>query len=369
MPQYFNPEKDVYKGLCRCYIASKAGGIVPPSVMDLHPVSGKCNLNCKWCIGRFERENIEPLPNILRGHNMVKALKKILPPNLKPLWTSRFHICGSDSEPLLAGNDLTISSIRFLLQRKRYIRLITNGLLLDNEELIKTISRISDLSISLDVTNDDDYRKYKINGNTLNLAEGGYSHISNIIQRVDTYRKKYNTDLVIIVTFVATPKTYNSKNWFNCFKDLKKIGVDEIKVRDDLNKTFGLIKNLKNDINQMNDEINDILIKYNAPDKPFKEDDFDYCRSTRLWPTLAADGGLYPCAHTANSKYEPFADLLSSDSLIDVYQKSFYQQIKRFSKISDIGCERQCPPTIGSFNNPVDVLKILNNTTNISALV
>jgi len=348
---YKNPEIIVRKALSRCYITSRSGGLIPPPVIDIHPVSGKCNLKCRWCVGKLDRETIEPLPNILRGEVLISTLNKILSPYWKHLWTSRFHICGSDSEPLLAGEDL-IPAIRFLLQRHRIVKLITNGLLLVDDELVKLISRISELSISLDVINDDDYEKYK-------GYKGGYTKIINNIETINEYRSFYGSDLNIMVTFVATPKTYDKKNWKECFELLKNIGVNEIKTRNDLNKTYGLIESLKTDIEHIDSQIEGIKVTYNAPDKPYSNYDFNYCMATRLWPTLGADGCLYPCAHTANSKYEPFADLISSNSIMQAYRESFSHPTNSFTRISDIGCKRQCPPTIGSFNFPEDARKNL----------
>jgi len=352
MPLFKNPEQNVKKALSRCYVTSKAGGIIPPPVMDVHPISGRCNLKCVWCVGKIDRETIEPLPSILTKEVLIGALNKILSPYWKHLWTSRFHICGSDSEPLLAGRELIPATIRFLLQRNRIVKLITNGLLLDDVEMVKSISKISELSISLDVTNDSDYEDYK-------GFKGGFTKIIENISEIDRLRKKFDTNLHILVTFVATPQTYDKKNWKECFELLKRIGVNQIKTRNDLNKPNNPIENLKSDVEQINNEVEGIEILYNAPDKPYGSYHFDYCLASRIWPTLGADGCLYPCAHTANSKYEPFADLTSSSSIMEAYKECFSHHTNSFSKISDIGCKRQCPPTIGSFNYPGDAKKNL----------
>jgi len=351
MPLFKNPEQNVRKALSRCYVTSKAGGIIPPPVIDVHPISGRCNLKCVWCVGKIDRETIEPLPSILTKEVLINALNKILSPYWKHLWTSRFHICGSDSEPLLAGREL-IPAIRFLRQRNRIVKLITNGLLLDDVEMVKSISKISELSISLDVTNDSDYEKYK-------GFKGGFTKIIENITEINKHRKKFCTDLHVLVTFVATPNTYDKKNWKECFELLKHIGVNQIKTRNDLNKPKNPIENLRSDIEQIDREVEGIEILYNAPDKAYGNYNFDYCLATRIWPTLGADGCLYPCAHTANSKYEPFADLTSSNSIMEAYKECFSHHTNSFSKVSDIGCKRQCPPTIGSFNYPEDAKKNL----------
>ena len=95
-----------------------------------------------------------------------------------------------------------------------------------------------------------------------------------------------------------------------------------------------------------------IDIQLAAPDVAFSRCDFAYCRSPLLWPTLAADGALYPCAHTANSKFEPFGNLLAVDSLIELYQRLFGAASNEYLCVNVIGCQRPCPPLIGSLNHP-----------------
>jgi len=358
MNYYPNPEKKTFKGLARCYVTSKSGGIVSPQVIDIHPVSGECNLDCRWCIGRKQRKIIEPLPNILNKETIILALSKILDPRWKPVWPSEFHFCGGDSEPLIAS-DVVVAGIKFLLQRKRIIELITNGLLLDSDEIIETVSRIHKISISLDVTNDSDYTLYKSRKNP--AITDGFSRVLENIKKLNTLRDKYETDLKIYVTFVATPKTFDDKEFENCFKELDETGVNHISVRQDINKTYGIVKDLKERINAINEKIERVDIVPMSPEEPFTEKGFEYCISPRLWPTLAADGCLYPCAHTATSQYEPFANLLSANSLIELYYNLFTPPSPNFLLIDEIGCNRICPPVIGSLNDTSTAKSILKD--------
>lgn len=347
MGTYRNPEPHLIHGLSRCYIASKAGAVVLPHAMDIHPVSGQCNLDCRWCIGRFQRKSIDPLPPILDQQRMVQALGKILDPRWPVLWPTEFHFCGGDSEPLLS--DAVLPAIRFLLQRNRVIELITNGLLLGKEGVISITARIQKLSISLDVTNDQDYQRYKLPEGARDIA--GYSQVVDNLRRVDDCRKQQQSHLHVAVTFVATPKTYNKDQWGRCFEELKAAGANEIRVRDDLNGTFGgPINNLKNDIDELSQRTPEIKVRYLSPDEPYSE--FPFCRGSRLWPALAVDGCLYSCAHTATSVYRPFGDLLNADSLLKLYHDLFHPPRKGFLQVDDIGCNRECPSVLGSFNEP-----------------
>lgn len=346
MSNYRNPENEFFTGLARCYIASKAGGVVLPHVMDIHPVSGRCNLDCRWCIGRFQRGTIDPLPNLLDGDGMVLALKKILDPRWRSLWPSEFHFCGCDSEPLLS--DTVLPAIKLLLQRGRIVELLTNGLLLDTSGTIPVVARISKLNISLDVSNNQDYRAFK-------YPEGhgyddGYSRVVSNLMKIASYSQR-NKQLLISVSFVATPKTYDKQKWRSCFEELRDAGAQEIRVRDDLNETFGpRIKGLKDDMEDIDKDLTRLKIRFISPEQPYS--DFPYCRAPRLWPTLAADGCLYPCAHTATTQYQPFGDLLGADSLFYLYQQLFQVPRRSFIPVEEIGCKRFCPSTLGLYNEP-----------------
>jgi MoaA/NifB/PqqE/SkfB family radical SAM enzyme len=360
MARYKDPEPNSFHALCRCYVATKAGGIVPPAIMDIHPISGKCNLSCHWCIGKKNRETIEPLPKVLDKDSIIFALSKVLEPRWRPLWPNEFHFCGSDSEPLLFDEDI-IPAIRFLLQRKRIVELVTNGLLLNNDELLKIVARINKLHISLDVTNDKDYRLYKLPKNLKDSYPEPYNDVLNNIRVISEYRAKFKSNLKIKVSFVATPKTFNREKWFNSIKEIKDAGVDSIRVRRDLTNRYGQVEDLKIIVKDAKDAFHDIRIRYQAENVTFSKCNFEYCRGPRMWPTLASDGGLYPCAHTANSEFEPFANLMASDSLMNIYQSLFYPPSKNHIKVKEIGCDRDCPPIIGSFNDSNSAIGNLKN--------
>ena len=352
---YPNPEKNTINGLLRCYVASKLHGIIAPSVMDIHPVSGKCNLDCKWCIGRLQRSEIESLPRYMNSENIVQLLSKVLDPRWKPNWPNEFHFAGADSEPLIE-EDIVYEGTKYLLQRDRVVQLITNGLLLKSVKIRSIISRIEKLSISLDVSNDNDYDLYKMT----NTGNKGYSTVLENLEAIIKQREKNKSDLKIFVTFVATPKTFNETNWLSTFRRLENLGVNFIFVRQDLCKTYGVVDNLENWINSIKNEFKTSKLDFHAPPIAFEEIGFSLCWAPRLWPTIATDGNLYPCAHTATTKYEPFANLFSEKSLIDIYNQVFNRPGPACMEIKDIKCLRQCPPMVGTFNDNVSIKKRFN---------
>lgn len=349
MLRYEDPELHTVNALRRAYVATKAGGVVAPPVIDVHPVSGQCNLDCRWCIGRATRNIIEPLPSVMTPETLIHLLSKILDPKWRHLWPSEFHFCGSDSEPLIAS-DAVVPAIRFLLQRKRSVELVTNGLLLSDPRLIDIIPRINKLHVSLDVTNDEDYKNFKLPNDKRDLK--GYSIVLENLTKIEERRKQLSSNLDVKVSFVFIRETFSESKWITCVSNLQKAGVKKIRVRNDLSGKFAAIPNLKEIVHTSYHKCNKkIDIRFAAPDTAFSECDFQYCRSPLLWPTLAADGALYPCAHTANSKFEPFGNLLAADSLIELYQKLFGTASNDHLLVETIACQRPCPPLIGSLND------------------
>ncbi len=360
MLRYRDPELHSVNALRRAYVATKAGGVVAPPVIDIHPVSGRCNLDCKWCVGRATRNIIEPLPSVMTPKTLILLLSKILDPKWRHLWPSEFHFCGSDSEPLLE-TDAVVPAIRFLLQRKRSVELVTNGLLLCDPRLIVIIPRINKLHVSLDVTNDEDYKNFKLPTDTGGV--NGYSTVLENIMRIDRRRQQLASDLDIKVSFVVIPNTFSESKWLACVSDLQQAGVRKIRVRSDLSGKFTAVPNLKEIVHKSYHQCDKkIDIRLAAPDTAFSECDFKYCRAPLLWPTLAADGALYPCAHTANSKFEPFGNLLAADSLIELYQKLFGTASNDRLLVDIIGCQRPCPPVIGSLNDKKTAENILGKS-------
>lgn len=67
------------------------------------------------------------------------------------------------------------------------------------------------------------------------------------------------------------------------------------------------------------------------------------------------------CAHTATSQYQPFGNLLNANSLYELYQELFCPPNRAFILVDEIGCERDCPSVLGSYNEPSLVEAKLHN--------
>ncbi len=355
-------DNDLKAAMARANIAAKMGLVVLPPVMDIHLNSTICNLSCDWCIGGKNKGDTWSLEDRISNRGIDVVLNNVMVRGLEKLWPIEFHIAGANSDPLLSKH--IIPTIRLLRKRKRIIQVTTNGCLRMSDELIEELSNIRYLNISLDVVTEQDYWNYKhpqkaVKGRAIELV------LSNI-QRISSYRDTCQNNLTLATSFVATPITYEKCSWKRMFLLLEKLGVNSIRIRDDLNRTYGDTESeLKNDLKFLADGLTECSITLSTS----REDDaqFDICRGSRLWPTLGSDGCLYDCGHVANSKYKPFADLFEED-IYSVYSRVVSDVDTTFRNVAEIGCERKCAPLIARFNSEKGWSDVINELSKEQAL-
>ena len=327
-----------------------ADEVVFPRVVDIHPVNGRCNLNCAWCIGKKGYKKNDPLVDHFSIRGVDTIIENVLNPKYRKYWPLEFHICGCDSEPLLKSKE-TSYLIEVLKSKKRTVELITNGLLI-NIEHAKSLMLLDKLSISLDVITDEDYFLYKTN-NTRGEKKGVTKTIENI-EMISRLRNKEARNVSIYVTFVTTPRTFDPDKWREMFIKLKSVGVNHIQVRSDLNESFGSVIGLESKIKEIAEELNateldydsndNFDIKYHSPDQ--SETSFEKCVAPYFWPAIGMDLKMYRCAHTTISVYQSFLDLKNTD----FYEFYIKTKNKLCKEIDCIGCQKKCPPIINRFN-------------------
>ncbi|MDB1654086.1 hypothetical protein ABQE22_06970 [Enterococcus durans] len=83
-----------------------ADEVVFPRVVDIHPVNGRCNLNCAWCIGKKGYKKNNPLVDHFSIRGVDTIIENVLNPKYQKYWPLEFHICGCDSESLLKSKEI-----------------------------------------------------------------------------------------------------------------------------------------------------------------------------------------------------------------------------------------------------------------------
>ena len=143
--------------------------------------SGKCNLGCKFCYGKFNEDTLS------------LEEKKTIIDKISDAGVEKLTITGG--EPLLGENLLEI--IEYASEKNLFVSLHTNGILLD-EKLIKALSKkVGRISLALDGA-----------GNDVNLSMRGYENYFDLVNDLLKLIKKYNVP--VSVKTVASKKNIES---------------------------------------------------------------------------------------------------------------------------------------------------------------
>ncbi|HBI3767427.1 TPA: radical SAM protein [Enterococcus faecalis] len=326
------------------------GTPVFPKIIDIHPVNGRCNLNCTWCIGQKGYVNIPSVTDNFKKEEIMCLMDNIFRESYRSNWPLEVHICGCDSEPLLKWKEVSFL-IKELRKKNVTTELITNGLLIDKRKICDLLN-LDKISISLDVVNDKDFYIYKVNNSA--GERYGFSKIIDKIKLITEQKKLSNSSVSIYVTFVATENTFDYETWEEAFRLLKEVGVNHIQVREDINGTrsagnylsqviANISKRMSADTIDYEKE-NHFDIKYHSPSS--EENIFTKCISPLFWPAITMDLQLRRCAHTALSIYEPLTDL----KVQNYYE--YYEKCSHIEKnVNYIGCDKKCPPTLSRINS------------------
>lgn len=330
----------------------KRGKRISPPILDIHPVNGCCNLNCKWCIGQNKSKIKSNMEDNFTIGNLEIVLEKIFDPKYEKYWPLEVHICGCDSEPLIKKKEV-LYLINYLKAKNVTTELITNGLLI-NELDYKELIKLDKLSISFDCVNENDFYLYKVNNKNVNSLNN-VAKLCRTINEIDIMRKELNSNLSIYTTFIATEKNFNYLEWKSFFIKLKSAGVNHIQVRSDICKVLGDVEDIDMEIRKIAEELNansvsydkkfSFDIKYHSPNISEEQSLFLNCYSSNLWPSIGMDLKLYNCAHTTLNVFQWNTNLLNL--------KNYYEEYcfgKKFFEVNSIGCNGICPPTLRRMN-------------------
>jgi radical SAM protein with 4Fe4S-binding SPASM domain len=306
------------------------GGTAFPEVLDIHPVMNLCNMKCRWCIGGRNQKPAEPM--YMDFNKYERFISSIFNKDMDIHWPTEIHICGNNSEPLL--NYDFIKPFIESVSGKSVIKLITNGILL--HKCFDELHLIDRVSISLDCFTPEDFTYKKYGGNR--DGEAVFHKITDNIRELGRRVGLSGGKTKIFVTFVMDGIPDLSADGLDGFiKTLIDGGVNHIhyrkdfftdcKIEDFISETvirqrsiFGIADNISCKAEDTN-----LCIKYNDSVMERGKTEAHDCVMTALWPTVAADGRVYPCAHTANAAgkieglglntemdyYEWFGDIIS----------------------------------------------------------
>lgn len=292
-------------------------------------LTSNCNLRCRHCY------------NSSGGSKCLdeKKIKKVIDDLTK---LNCEFIIFSGGEPLTYRH---LFDVILYAKHNHKIRIVTNGTLV-NEENIKTIlSEVDEVQVSLDGTNSDE--------NDFIRGEGNYSLTKNAIRLLT------ENDIKVIVHCVLIKSQFNNIDLF--IKDLEDLGVEEIDFallnytgrananKKELSFDYNDFKLFKQKLNAVN---NNIRIKEPSlfyGNCPVLENIFNI--------RIDYNGNVFPCQRfksdplfsIGNIKQEDLKTIMLNeeiDNLINLMEIS-QQFIRKCKSCSyDFICEKPCPADI-----------------------
>jgi len=280
----FNLTKILYSCVTR---RSEVAGM--PFLVQVEPTN-RCALKCKMCIkgaGILSRKD---------GDLDLEGFKKII----RELEGSMVYLSLYNlGEPLL--NKEIFEMIKYAKSKSIFVRLSTNGELLDEENIVRLInSGLDDLVISLDCVNQQDYVSYK---------------------GVDNFEKVINNVSLLIRERKNRPKPFISLQVL-AMKNISKDIIDFRNLAKSLKVDKALVKKLRVNFPGLAPEKN-LLPESDTYIRDFYKGDFKrkFCIRPLISAVFLWDGSVIPCCFDMQGQYsfgniyrERFKDTWNSSS-------------------------------------------------------
>ncbi|MGG7048493.1 MULTISPECIES: radical SAM protein [unclassified Campylobacter] len=300
-------------------------------------LTNDCNMRCKHCFvnaGRIDKKYIDT-NKIIQKVNEITKLNG---------YTS---VVISGGEPLL-HKDIFIL-INSLKGHK--ITLFTNGILINEKNINKIASAVSEIQISLEGISKEAYET--------NRGKGNYEKILNAIKLI----KSQNIKLILAITVLPDTLDDICNNLINFIKKINYQNL-EIRINNDIEMIGAAVKelNFKNyDIEHSDKAIFELMkkiIKLGIPSKTTKQQNIKF-KNCGIGTSIVidVDGKIYPC-----SKFGSYS--LDIDKNADEILNEF-DRINRDTSIDAIRkCEKCDLKYICSGGCRIDNLKLKNNMIN-----
>ena len=341
---------------------------IPPYEIEIQP-SSICNLSCIWCVGSgIQRiRETKKLDNLITEQKVDSLADNIINYQVGKFKVDTIKLSGFVGDPLIEKK-VTSRLIKRFHAAKRRIGLFTNGIYLNDPEIMDLITCIDYLHISLDAGSPQTFCKLKLMGLTdTNCMELFDKIINNIIQ-ISNIRDTKNSELEITVGYILTSQNYHEV--FELAKRLKDIGVNRMRFRNDLLGLHSLKEDQKDAIyHELFERIEDELIDDDFKITIQQEVEYDIkkienlvCRSHFLWGTVGSDGSVYPCNHCTFFGAHNYGNVLNR-TFRDIWEGKQRQTIYE-SLPSKNNCIR-CSPFAHKINIFLDKLITLIETNGI----
>lgn len=298
------------------------GNAISPFAVELH-LTNACNHRCKWCIySDLNKEKNATMPRE-KAEKLIKDLR---------LAGCHSVLFSGGGDPLAYPYILEI--IELARKEEMDCAMISNGGLLDNQDLYRLSNSLSLLRISVDSYNEESYKS--IHNPT--SSQDTFERLCNNIKKLVKLKKQ---SLKIILTYILDHETVEHIESF--YKTALSLGVDGIDIKTNHYLPFAE----KKAVSSLAEKKIKLLKDLTKEGQDIRVD-FDLVKRREAfihgtWANLCfqcviePDGEIYPCCHTIAPEY--LIGNVNEKSFGDIwFSNEHNQMIKNYYDI-----QQECP--------------------------
>lgn len=329
------------------------GNAFPPIQIDWQ-VSSKCNLQCRWCVGRNLKEENQMV--ILRDNmsyeNVRNLATKIVELNINGMKVDTVQFSGFTGEPLIQWNELC-KAIMILKEGGIRIGIFTNGTLMGSN----TWDVLTDIE-SVHVSIDGGKESWKLIKSPKSQQFSFQELLDNTAGLVKKRNEKGSNTEINTGFTVAKENIMELESVIGSLAD---IGVDSICIKYDITGKEKLpnFENVKKLIASYKEKYeNDkfkILLMHDI--QPQKDDErwncLKGCYYRYFFCTVGSDGNIYPCDYQTLQERPSFGNVynLSLHDVIELKNKNWESAMIKSNLFNNV-----CPPLAEVINPYLDKL-------------
>ena len=291
-----------------------------------------CNSKCHFCFGFFEQKKYQTSITFKEAKNIINQIKK---------FGGRAVTFTGGGDPLC--NKDTINAVKYAKKIGLDVGFITNGILLNKDNIKDIVSNCVWIRVSLDAASKETYLKtHCLNSNVFDTV------ISNI-KLLSKEKKKQKSNITICVVFLTYDITTHEIIEFA--KLSSKLGVDYAQYRPLLKKHTEKEFNIKAQDNIINNikiatrysnktfSVVSSVHKYNLIALKQYSRQYDVCYGHNFATVIAADQKMYLCCHMRGLKKYCLGDL-KKNTLKEIWYSK--QREKVYKNINFKDCPLLC---------------------------
>ena len=303
-------------------------GVSRPITYELD-MTNVCNSKCHFCFGFFDQKNNQVSITLKEAKNILNQIKK---------FGGKAVTFTGGGDPLC--NKDTIAAVKYAKKLGLDVGFITNGILLNKDNVKDIVSSCVWIRVSLDAATKETYLKtHCLNSNIFELV------VSNI-KLLAKEKRAQKSNITIGVGFLTYDRTINEIIDFA--KLSSTLGVDYAQYRPLLKKhtekEFNtksqdlVIKNIKKATKYSNKNFSVVssIHKYNLIASKQCNRQYDVCYGHNFATVISADQKMYLCCHMRGLKKYCLGDL-KKNTLKEIW---YSKQRERVYKNIDF---KDCP--------------------------